>query len=77
VEAKEFALHQLEAYPENRYAYHRDHNPPLIGMYAEGRFAQLAHRWNGVWVKSVQEITINGKQSPDPSGWTEVFLEPR
>lgn len=41
-------------------------------MYDEGRFRQLAYRWDGSWIKATQELEIDGVIHPDINGWVEV-----
>jgi hypothetical protein len=72
--AKEFALLQKKHEPDKRFAYHTTHQPPLIGMYTEGRFRQLAYCWRGRWEKATQELEIKGVFHPDPAGWEEVQI---
>lgn len=75
--AEKFAAYQKQFEPQKRFAYHKTHTPPCIGMYVEllGRFALLASYMDGAWKKFAQELIIGEVISPNPEGWVEVTLK--
>ena len=72
--AQQFALHQKLHDPTKRFAYHKTHVPPAIGMFdtEKGRFALLAVCLDNRWQKCVYEMEIKGLVFPDPEGWEAV-----